>query len=59
MADRCPDCGLPDPYHGQGDGIGSCECPRCDCGSGLPAIWCGIEICRSADDYPHPDWEDQ
>jgi hypothetical protein len=27
----CPDCGLPDPYHGNGDGIGSCDCPRCPC----------------------------
>lgn len=26
---RCIDCGLPDAYHGQGDGIGSCDCPRC------------------------------
>ncbi|MEU7904139.1 hypothetical protein [Actinoplanes sp. NPDC049118] len=31
----CFDCGLPDTYDGQGDGIGSCECPRCErCGSG-------------------------
>lgn len=28
---RCPACGLPDSYRGQGDGIGSCDCPRCDC----------------------------
>lgn len=28
---RCPMCGLPDSYRGQGDGIGSCDCPRCDC----------------------------
>ena len=27
----CPVCGLPDAYRGQGDGIGSCDCPRCDC----------------------------
>lgn len=27
----CPRCGLPDNYNGQGDGIGSCECSRCDC----------------------------
>ena len=32
---RCWDCRLPDPYNGQGDGIGSCECPRCEhCGGG-------------------------
>jgi len=27
----CFVCGLPDPYRGNGDGIGSCDCPRCDC----------------------------
>lgn len=31
----CFDCGLPDLHNGQGDGIGSCECARCErCGSG-------------------------
>ena len=30
----CPSCLLPDPHHGQGDGYGSCDCPRCrDCGA--------------------------
>ena len=29
---KCDVCGLPDPYNGQGDGIGSCDCPRCDGG---------------------------
>jgi hypothetical protein len=29
---RCGDCGLPDLHRGQGDGIGSCDCPRCECG---------------------------
>jgi hypothetical protein len=30
----CRDCGLPDLHRGQGDGIGSCDCPRCrDCGA--------------------------
>jgi hypothetical protein len=28
----CDVCGLPDLYAGDGDGIGSCECPRCDGG---------------------------
>lgn len=28
----CDVCGLPDPYNGGGDGVGSCECPRCDGG---------------------------
>lgn len=31
----CFDCGLADPYDGAGDGIGSCDCPRCEqCGAG-------------------------
>lgn len=34
----CVECGLPDPYDGQGDGIGSCECPRCGCG--LECLYC-------------------
>ena len=34
----CDVCGLPDPYRGQGDGIGSCDCPRCDCGAAQPHI---------------------
>jgi hypothetical protein len=25
-SNRCGDCGLPDPYNGDGDGIGSCRC---------------------------------
>lgn len=49
---RCFECGLPDPYDGAGDGIGSCECLRCeDCG-GPPGV------CNCSDDYPHPDWPD-
>lgn len=43
----CLDCGLPDWYDGDGDGIGSCECPRCD--------WCGaapgVCSCGHADDF--------
>ena len=31
-AAECDVCGLPDPYDGGGDGIGSCGCPRCDGG---------------------------
>ena len=33
---RCWDCRLVDPYNGQGDGIGSCECPRCEHCGGRP-----------------------
>jgi hypothetical protein len=32
VADECDVCGLPDNYNGDGDGIGSCDCPRCDGG---------------------------
>ena len=39
---RCLSCGLPDPYRGQGDGIGSCECPRCEyCGADPLVCECG------------------
>lgn len=48
---RCFECGLPDPYQGRGDGIGSCDCPRCeDCG------WApGVCNC---DEDDGPDWPD-
>lgn len=32
----CEQCGLPDMHHGQGDGIGSCDCPRCLCCRAAP-----------------------
>lgn len=32
----CFRCGLPDQYRGQGDGIGSCDCPRCECCEAAP-----------------------
>lgn len=42
VALRCLDCGLPDPYEGHGDGIGSCDCPRCQsCGAGPLECDCG------------------
>ena len=37
---RCDVCLLPDPYNGAGDGIGSCECPRCDCGTATNSHLC-------------------
>lgn len=38
---RCPECLLPDPYGGEGDGIGSCDCHRCErCGGPDPAGMC-------------------
>jgi hypothetical protein len=49
MSWTCMDCGLPDPYHGDGDGIGSCECPRCE--------WCGAAPetcdCERAAEYEY------
>ena len=43
----CQRCDLPDSYRGQGDGIGSCECSRCDCCGAAP-LECECER----------DWED-
>lgn len=49
----CLDCGLPDSHKGQGDGIGSCECPRCyACGSGP-----GCDCAWTEDDWGD-DWDD-
>lgn len=36
----CDVCGLPDLHRGQGDGIGSCDCPRCDCGVARSSSFC-------------------
>lgn len=48
----CDVCGLPDNYRGQGDGIGSCDCPRCECGSARWSVFCD---CEPDDD---PGWGD-
>lgn len=46
----CDVCGLPDLYAGCGDGIGSCECPRCPGGeAAADSVLC---ICPPDDDYP-------
>lgn len=50
----CDVCGLPDPYRGRGDGVGSCDCPRCDCGAARGSFLCG---CPS-DEWPYDDEED-
>ncbi|MEV4271952.1 hypothetical protein [Micromonospora aurantiaca (nom. illeg.)] len=50
---RCDVCGLPDPYRGQGDGIGSCDCPRCDHGCGV-AAW--SSLCQGPDEDGSEDW---
>jgi len=45
----CDVCGLPDPY-GTGDGIGSCDCPRCECGPAASSVLCTC---------PPDDWWDR
>lgn len=53
MAAICVECGLPDD--GFGDGVGSCDCERCDCGECrycADAFSCHGEAC--ADD----NWDD-
>lgn len=32
MAYTCPECRLPDPANGDGDGVDTCRCDRC--------VWC-------------------
>lgn len=39
----CDVCGLPDLHHGHGDGIGSCDCPRCDCGTARSSQFCSCD----------------
>lgn len=52
----CPECMLPDPYDGGGDGIGSCDCPSCErCGEPDPA---GMHDAMHAEDDAAPDWPD-
>jgi hypothetical protein len=36
----CDVCRLPDWYQGEGDGIGSCDCPRCTCGVAAGSVLC-------------------
>ena len=51
----CDICGLPDYYGGQGDGIGSCECPRCDGGeAAASSVFC---ICPPDDYDDGLSWE--
>ncbi|MBM7788877.1 hypothetical protein [Tenggerimyces flavus] len=50
---ECDVCGLPDPYNGSGDGIGSCDCPRCECGEAHFSSLCS---CPTGDEIE--GWED-
>lgn len=52
----CFNCGLPDPYRGQGDGIGSCDCPRCAYGCGAGPQEC--DCYRDSGDYDETVWGD-
>ncbi|TBL44269.1 hypothetical protein EYA84_02165 [Verrucosispora sp. SN26_14.1] len=56
----CDVCGLPDRYRGQGDGIGSCDCPRCDCGAASGSQFCTCEPDDVDDQWPPDDepWPD-
>ena len=49
---HCDVCSLPDLHHGSGDGIGSCDCPRCECGV---AEWSDLCTCPPDDEQPWPD----
>ncbi|AYF30623.1 hypothetical protein CSH63_24900 [Micromonospora tulbaghiae] len=52
----CDVCGLPDPYRGDGDGVGSCDCPRCDHGCGVAR---SSYLCSGPDDDdPDAGWPD-
>jgi hypothetical protein len=51
MSYRCYDCGLPDLHDGAGDGIGSCDCPRCQhCGAAPQE--CGCEYYDDGQGWP-------
>jgi hypothetical protein len=52
MSQRCDVCSLPDLHNGYGDGIGSCDCPRCECGV---AEWSDLCTCPPDDDNPWPE----
>lgn len=43
--DLCVECCLPDFYGGHGDGIGSCDCPRCECGNECGACSDALGLC--------------
>jgi len=50
----CPECLLDDRHLGAGDGIGSCDCVRCDC------CGAGPQQCDCRRDFdPYQDDEDE
>lgn len=46
----CDVCGLPDLHNGDGDGIGSCDCPPCEGGCGA-ANWSALCTCPTEDEW--------
>ena len=54
----CDVCGLPDPHNGEGDGIGSCDCPRCDCGTAAQSQFCQCPDDDGYDGYYQLLYED-
>jgi hypothetical protein len=50
----CDLCGLPDLHNGNGDGIGSCDCPRCRCGAARSSVFCVCPL----DGDDGDDWGD-
>ena len=54
----CWDCNLPDLHNGDGDGIGSCNCPRCETCNGAPSTcncW-SDQVRRISGDDDGGDW---
>jgi hypothetical protein len=51
----CDVCNMPDIHRGQGDGIGSCDCPRCD--GGEAADGSAFCVCPPDDQGLH-GWDD-
>ena len=54
----CDVCGLPDLHRGQGDGYGSCDCPRCDCGEAKYSVFCDCPPADEWDDDGGEPWPD-
>ena len=61
--DLCGDCGLRHTSpRGNGDGLGSCDCTPCDCGSCKRCEPCpdSCEECRLGSDWDNDNpWEDE
>lgn len=57
MADICDVCGLPDPYNGAGDGIGSCGCDGPACWEPSPGggVRCGLDVDHE-DEHRYTIW---